>query len=804
MKLPYHGLTSREVNRLLKEDGLNLLPEPTLVSPLRIFFKQFKSFLVALLLFASLVSFVLSDVIDGILILAIVLINALIGFFQEVKAKSEIAALKKMVVQMTRVIRDGKETIIESKYLVVGDLVVLTSGDRITADGVTLSARGVSVDEASLTGESVPVAKEEGDQLFMGTIVLSGHVTMKVLVTGERSRFGEIAKNLGLIKEEKTPLELKIEKFSVKLGVLAIGLIFIVFSTGIIMGQTQSEMFFSSMALAVAAVPEGLPAVLTIALAVGASRLAKKKVIVRRLASVEGLGSVEVICTDKTGTLTKNEMTVVGLQTTSGKEYKVGGVGYEVNGGIVNSGGIDKELEEILRGGVLCNSSSLAVEEGHGNRYKILGDTTEGALLILAKKAGMEINELRIENPIIDEIPFDSDRKMMTVVVGRESYTKGAPEEIIAKASNLNQAEKERFLKKTRELGEHGYRILAMAKKEFTQKWKREDLEKELLFLGILAIFDPPREEVKEAIRLCKEAGIKVVMITGDSPETARAIAEQVGIISPGQEVITADQVREYGNEVLVKNLENVSVFARMRPEDKLRIVDSFIMQGKVVAVTGDGVNDSPSLKRANIGVAMGVTGTDVAKEAADLIITDDNFATIVTAISEGRIIFSNLIKAIKYLLASNFGEILTVCIGIFAGLPLILSPLALLWINLVGDGLPALALAADPHDGRNMGKKISGGSGFLNKSEYYFIGVVGVFQAVVAIGVFYYFWQYGKEAGRLAAFTAIVVLEGVVAFLARGKRNLFSNRFLVLAVFGTIVMQVVILLVPSLRNIFS
>lgn len=800
MELSYHGLTSEEAKRILSEQGLNVLPEKPQTPLFQVFLRQFESFLVVLLLFAAAFSFVLRDFLDGVLVLLIVLGNATIGFFQEVKAKREVELLANMIVPETRVVRDGQETTIPSRFLVISDLVILTSGDKIPADGEIISAREVTVDESSLSGESVPVVKDKGDEGLMGTTMLSGHAMMKVVRTGEKARFGEIAKSLDSIVEEKTPLEVRLERFGKMMGLLVIGVIGVLFLTGLSQGREVTELFFTSTALAVAAVPEGLPAVLTIALTVGVSRLAKRKAIVKRLVSAETLGSVDVICTDKTGTLTRNQMMVVGIFPKEGNERTVSGIGYSDEGEISN--GVSG-LSEILKAGVLCNSSSLAPEEDGGRRYRVLGDTTEGALLILAKKGGVDFEMVRRENPILEEIPFDSERKMMTVMVSDGGYTKGAPEEVIERSNNLDELQREALLNQARVLGAKGLRVLAVAKKKRTEGLRREDLEKDLTYLGILTISDPPREEVGRSLQICREMGISVVMITGDSVETARAIAEQVDIIEEGEEVVSGSQMQEYSDEVLSRNLQNIKVFARVKPLDKLRIVESLRRMGKVVAVTGDGVNDAPAIKQSDVGVAMGITGTDVAKEASDLVITDDNFATIVAAVVEGRIIFANLVKSIKYLLAANLGEVVTVCTAIVFGWGIPLSPLALLWINLVGDGLPALALAVDSHDGQSIRKKYLKGKDFLFRGDVLFIVTIGVIQAALVLTVFYWFSFLGKDQGRLAAFTVMVVLEAAVAILVRGKRNPLSNKYLIWAIVVTLIAQMVILLIPGFRMVF-
>lgn len=736
--------------------GLNVLPEPKTVPLAIIFLRQFQSFLTVLLLLAAAISFLARDFLDGGMIFGILLLNGLIGFFQEYKAKKDVEALKKMVVSVTRVIRNGVESRIESKFLVPGDVVLLESGDRVPADGELLAAVSLTVDEASLTGESVPVVKEIGDTVFMGTAVLTGRGKFTVTLIGVETRFGAIARDLEAIAEEKTPLEIRMADLGRKIGIFVICLMGLMGLMGFMQGRDMLEMFFSGVALAVAAVPEGLPAVLTIALAVGVRRLSKRGAIVKRLAATEALGSVDVILTDKTGTLTKNEMTVKKVVTASGE---------------------DDLMPELLKTMVLCNSSSLAFD-------RVLGDTTEGALLLFTRDKGVDYEKVRRDNPIDFEIPFDAETRIMTVKAGGNVYSKGAPEKII---------KEEKFLLEAKRMAALGLRVLAFSKND--------------QFLGLVGIYDAPRPEVKNSIAICKGAGVHAVMATGDYPETAKAIASEIGLLQSGEEVVTGWQLAEYSDEVLRQNLLNIRVFARVTPADKLRIVEAYQALGRVVAVTGDGVNDAPALKRAQVGVAMGITGTDVAKEAADLIITDDNFATIVVAIEEGRVIFVNLVKSIKFLLASNFGEVLTVVGAMLLGLPIPLSPLALLWINVVSDGLPALALAVDTKDGeilRRSAHEIRRGRAIFDKRDLGFLGGAGFVLAFLTVSLFWLSLPRGEEFAKMAAFSVLVTLEMVLVFVVRGrKQKLFANRFLVLSVVGTLVVQMIIFFVPQIREVF-
>lgn len=813
MLTKYPGLTTSEAEQLQKQHGLNLLPEQKQTPRWLIFVSQFKSSLVVLLLAAALISLLLGEVLDTVFILVIVILNAFVGYYQEIKAKNEITALKKLVVEKVRAIRNGSEQLLDSKYLLPGDLVNIGEGDKIPADGLLLNGQNLNVNEASLTGEAIPVVKNSNDPVFMATTVLSGHGQMKVLKIAAETKFGQIALSLSQIAEEKTPLELKLADFGKKLTMAVVLITFAIGLSGIMQGRDPKLLFFTAVALAVAAIPEGLPAVLTIALAVGTGRLAKRGAIIKRLVATEALGSIDVILTDKTGTLTKNEMTVKEIYTVSGNHYSVDGVGYNTDGKIKNSDGTvvanftDPDLKKILEVCALDNSSSLAPVEDGGNSFAVLGDTTEGSLLVLVKKAGIDYDELRQSNPILEEIPFDSRRKLTTVLIAGEMLTKGAHEKILEISHNLTSKEKEAFLEKAKYLGAKGYRILGFAHKKLETGTKpKKSSETNLNFLGLVAIFDPPRPEVRDAISYCQTNGITTVMMTGDFPETGRAIGEEIGLLQKGQEVITGEQLELYTDEILVQNLNRIGIFARITPSDKLRIVEAYQKLGKVVAVTGDGVNDSPALKKANIGVAMGITGTDVSKEAADLIITDDNFSTIVAAIEEGKIIYANLTCAIKYLLASNLSEVVLVFSAILIGFPLPISPLAILWLNIATDGLPALALAVDKHDSQifHRFRKAGFTTNFLNTRDFWQIFTIGSLIASIVLVVFWLLYPLDLANARLITFTVLVVLQLSVAFLVRQPtRRIADNKILFFAVAAALIAQVIMLFVPFFRNRF-
>lgn len=773
---------------------LNILPEPKPPSIFSLIVSQFRSFLVILLIFAALFSFFLKEYWDTAFILFIVLINAAIGFGQELKAQKEIAALKKLIVPFARVIREGKEIKIEAKFLVPGDLLVLSEGDRIPADAILTSSKNISVSEAILTGESAPIEKDAHDLVFLATTILSGHGTARVTTIGADTKFGQIATSLSEIPDDPTPLEKTLDATSKKIGLGMVVILAIVITIGLIQQRDLRELTFSGIALAVAAIPEGLPAVLTIALAIGVSRLAQKKAIAKKLSAAQALGSIDVICTDKTGTLTRNEMVVKKIVFADGHERVIPGVGYSAREKIIFS---PKE-KSLVTACLLCNTSSLVLCQDQNETYTVLGDTTEGALLVLGLKSGESYQSVRDQNPILEEIPFESHTRFMAVKTANMNFAKGAPEIILEKSTNLNAVEKEKFFKKIQDLGKMGYRILAIAD-------SKKSMSDNLNFLGLVVISDPPRPEVKSAIASCNKAGIKVVMITGDSPQTAMAIACEIGLIQKGEEIVTGDQLNNFSDEILQKNLEKVAVFARVNPRDKLRIVTAFQNLGLTVATTGDGVNDSPAIKKADIGIAMGQTGTDVSKEAADLIITDDNFATIVTAIEEGRTTLFNLSKAISFLLISNVGEITTVIFAMLAGLPLPFSPLALLWLNVASDSLPALALAVDTKDKASFTQSPAHVRALTNPVSplrVKMIILVGLVVGLSSVVLFYFFLPLGISRARLILLSSFVVFEIAVAFFVRGKHQGFlSNRPLIFASILSLGFQLIIVFSPFLRE---
>ncbi|MBI4036311.1 cation-translocating P-type ATPase [Candidatus Daviesbacteria bacterium] len=774
------GLTSDQAKVLLAQHGLNKLPQKNKVSTLNLLVKQVNNALFYLLLAATLLSFLIGDKLDAFLISAILVLNASLGFWQEYKASKELEALSKLEVSKSRVIRDGQEQLISSSEIVPGDLIVLEPGDKIPADGIVAESISLSINEASLTGESMSVVKttdQEDNLIFLGTVVVSGRGKFVVTSTGANTKFGKIALNLAAVEDETTPLETALSGLSKTVGLLALGVAAAMFLIRVAQGFDLFEMLFTSIALMVAVVPEGLPTVVIIVLALGVRKMYQKKALVRKMVAVESLGAATVICTDKTGTLTENKMKV--------KEVKV----------------FEDDLPELRRCAVLCNSASLVLKEDHGG-YDILGDTTEGALLIWAKDDhGLNIEELRQSGKLLKEQPFNLKTRMMRIVWEEDNrqitYVKGAPETILIQTT-LPDGEIGRITKEYEQMATKGLRVLAFAKAIGD---KKEGLE----YLGLIGIADSPRPEAKEAIQKAKDAGIKVVMITGDNELTAKAIAEEVGLMEPGDEVLTGKQLDELNEESLLEKIGLIRIFARIEPEQKLRIVKAYQSKGEIVAVTGDGVNDSLALKQAHVGISMGISGTDVAKEAADIVLLDDNFATLISAVEQGRRVYSNILKVVKFLLTGNLSEVLLIILAVLIGLPTPLLPAQILWINFATDGLPALALGTDKPSPNIMRLPPRKGSILLGKDMLQYILLAGIIIAGITLGVFYYSLRlYGLEFARALTFSMVVFLQMTLPFIIRRHHTLLSNKFLVFSVLFVLVMQVLIMTLEPLRILFK
>jgi P-type Ca2+ transporter type 2C len=862
------GLGADEAGRRQQSEGFNELPEAPPPSLLKLFLSQFTSVIVWVLIGAAIISGLLEDWLDAAAILTIVLLNGVLGFVQEFRAERSLAALRKMSVATARVFRDGVFRSIPARELVPGDLIVLEAGDRGPADARLIYATNFQTQEASLTGESTPVQKhaspiegtdiplaERKNMVFMGTVVVSGKARALVVATALHTELGRIAamiQNATEAERAETPLQRRLEQFGYTLLWLALAVVTVVFLLGYLRGEPAVLMLLTAVSLAVAAVPEGLPAVVTITLALGVTRMVTRHALIRKLPAVETLGSATVICSDKTGTLTKNEMTVARLFS-GDRVFEVTGEGYEPTGEIrevngqwpmVNGEAASPEhslpltpqplrllppaLRELLTAAVLCNGATLREENG---TWQVIGDPTEGALLVVAAKADLTIEILESTYRFLGEVPFDSERKMMTMVwrtsEGPVAYVKGAPDVLLrhcthrltmdGKEELLTESIRAAILDANASFAHQALRVLAMARRRLDREpeaYRAQALEDQLVFLGLAAMKDPLRPEAKAAVKACHDAGIRTVMITGDHKDTATAIAEELrGGTAPIQS-LSGTELDRLSDDELVRTVEDVAVYARVSAEHKLRIVKAWKAQGAIVAMTGDGVNDAPAVKAADIGVAMGITGTDVTKEAADMVVTDDNFASIAAAVEEGRGIFDNIRKTIYFLLSCNISEVLVMLFATLIGLPLPLLPIQILWMNLVTDGFPALALAVDPKSPDLMKQPPRRPEArLLDGGTLLAIGAQGVMLSAIALGAFVYS-LYGLhqevEQARTVAFTVMVVAQLVHAFNCRSERlslfqvGLWTNRPLLLAFSLSIGIQVAVLTIPAAAPIFK
>lgn len=840
------GLSIHEAKNRLEEYGPNQLKEAKSRSPFMLFVDQFNDFIVWVLIGAALVSGFLKEWVDALAIIAIVILNAILGFVQEYRAEKSLAALKKLSSPSSKVIRDGNPIIIPSSELVPGDLVELEAGNNVPADSrIVWITSNFSVHEASLTGESVPVLKttfaldepevplaDRANMVYMGTSITSGRSRALVCGTGMNTELGKIAGMIQTIEHETTPLQKKLERFGKWLVYLCFFLVGCVFVLGLIRGGQLIDLFLTAVSLAVAAIPEGLPAVVTIALALGVQRMVKHHALIRKLPSVETLGCATVICSDKTGTLTKNEMTVQSVF--AGKTlFTVTGIGYEpkgeflVNGKPVNTAEYP-ELYKNLVCGVLCNGAELMHDNGN---YKIVGDPTEGALLTAAAKIGIWKNELEQKYPFIEEIPFDSERKKMTIIRHNPDeklmvFVKGAPDLLLSDCTEieekgikrrLDSTDRDKILKVNNDLSNQAMRVLAVAYKFLNtspEKYEAKLIEKDLIFVGLIAMIDPPREEVYNAITECQHAGIKTIMITGDHKNTAIAIARKLGFFSENSLALTGEELDRLTDEQFEQEVDRIPVYARVSPAHKLRIVKAWRKRGEIVAMTGDGVNDAPALKEADIGVAMGITGTDVTKEVSDMVVTDDNFASIVAAVEEGRGIYDNIKKFIHYLLSCNAGEILVMFIASLIGWPVPLLPIHILWVNLVTDGLPAFALGVDPVDPNSMNRPpAKPDEPVVTKQRAFLMLAQG---SLIALCSLFAFWfvlfieQAHIERARTAAFIVLSCAQLFHSFNCRNlseslfKIGLLTNTKLILATLISFSLQMAVVYVPFLQTIFN
>ncbi|MBU7013726.1 MAG: calcium-translocating P-type ATPase, SERCA-type [Theionarchaea archaeon] len=827
------GLTENLADMRLKESGYNELKERKGRGVLTIFVEQFKDLFIGVLILATIVSFLLGETIDAYVILIIVFVNAVMGLAQEYKAEKAIERLKELSSPSATVLRDRNIRAIPARAVVPGDIVILKAGDFIPADGRVCEASYLKVDEASLTGESIPSTKvtevlpdaplaDRENMVYMGTVVTDGRGKAVVTATGMNTEMGKIAEEIQAMKLEKTPLHEKLERFSKYLAGIIGGLCVIIFFLGILRGVDTFEMFLTAVSLAVAAIPEGLPAIVTIVLALGVQQMIRRNALVRRLKAVETLGSATIICSDKTGTITRNEMMVSQLYS-SPRLYTLSGQGYSQEGSFYLHAGSnaqphpeepDTQLLLLLRIGALCNDSRITAES-------VIGDPTEASLLVSAAKAALHKEELDIKYPRVKEIPFSSERKLMTTLHKIDTtyhvYTKGAPDVILDLCTHvleggtikeLTKEKKDEILSVYHEMASHALRALAMAYKDIeTLPEDTGSVELDLIFVGIQGMRDDPRAEVKEAISVCRKAGIKSMMITGDYKTTALAVAADVGITGGA---LTGQELEQMTDEQLAEDIDGIGVVARVSPEHKTLIVSALKAKGHVVAMTGDGVNDAPSLKKADIGIAMGITGTDVAKEAADMVLMDDNFASIVSAVEEGRHIFDNIIKFIYFLLCCNVGEIFVLFLAILLGLSRPLLPIQILWINLITDGFPALALGSEPPEEGIMDRPprdpqesiFAGGRGAS-------IVEMGLVMSVLVLAGFYFVGQ-GDAHARTLAFSSLVFVQLAHAFNARSEKRsifkvgVFTNMWLIGAVIVSVVLQLAVVYTPVLQPVFG
>lgn len=841
------GISQEEVENRLKKHGYNELKEEKRKGLLSKILAQFNDFLVLILIIASGVSFAVGERTDALVILAIVIINALLGLYQEGRAEKALEALKKMAAPNAKVIRDGGTTVVPANTLVPGDIVLLESGDIVPGDLRLIESSNLKIEEASLTGESLPVEKDAsitfdkemalGDRsnmAYMSTIVTYGRAKGVVVGTGHDTEIGKIATMIQTFEDDITPLQRKLDQLGKYLGIACILVCGLVFGIGLLQGRDLLEMFMVAVSLAVAAIPEGLPAIVTIVLALGMNRMVKRHAIVKKLLAVETLGCTTVICSDKTGTLTQNEMTVVKAYTNK-KVVDITGTGYEPRGEFkIDGSSIAPDesinLNTLISIATLCNDAILEkTEEG----YRVIGDPTEGSLITLAGKGELHKDQMNLKYPRVEEIPFDSGRKMMTTFHENflpdkiVSFTKGAPDMIIARCDKiyingkivpLTEELKEDMLRINSQFSREALRVLAFAFREYESlpsNITTDTIENNMVLVGLVGMIDPPREEAKKAIKQCKDAGVKTVMITGDYKETAFAIGKELGMAENEDEAIMGKELDNVSDEDLQELVKHKKVYARVSPEHKVRIINALKANGEIAAMTGDGVNDALALKRADIGVAMGITGTDVAKNTAEVILTDDNFASIVAAVEEGRIIYSNIKKFVFFLLSCNIGEILIVFLSILFNLPIPLIPIQLLWLNLVTDSFPALALGMEKGEPeimkvppRNPEEPI------LDKGMTRAIIVQSI---AIALGsLLAYRWglkTYGTDnllVPRTITFATLITAELLRAYSSRSEKHtifeigVFSNRTLTYATLFSFILLLIVIYTPFLQPIFD
>jgi P-type Ca2+ transporter type 2C len=878
------GLTAEDAQNRLNEYGYNELAERPRPGFFKMLLDQFNNFLIIILIIAAVVSLLLGEVVDAIAIIVIVILNSVVGVIQESKSEQALAALKKMSAPNAQVIRGGHQIAVPSRELVPGDIVLIEAGNYIPADLRLAETYNLKVEEASLTGESVPIDKEAsavleqdislGDKInssFMSTVATYGRGKGIVTCTGMKTQIGQIAEMIQSYEDEETPLQQKLDQLAKVLGIacLAIcGFVFIyglikdthfgtIFSDGIMAYLSNEKkdivnLFMTAVSLAIAAVPEGLPAVVTVCLALGMQRMIKRHALIRKLPAVETLGSTTVICSDKTGTLTQNKMTIVQLWTKN-KRIKVTGEGYNLNGKfLVNDKPFDPlkdtETSLLLYGSLLCNDAKLeeADDDKSMKTWRMVGDPTEGAMVVAAAKAGLWRKETEDSCPRIMEIPFDSDRKRMTTIHDMScmdqktdissltsfpyppimAFVKGAPDIMLSlcksiisdgKVVPLDDQHKKEILAVNTDMASNALRVLCVAYRPMVAKpdtCSHETVERELVFIGLMGMIDPARPEVKEAVKIAQGAGLKSIMVTGDYKDTAVAIAKEIGILTPGGKVFTGAELDKMSEQDLINEIDHADTFCRVSPQHKTQIVEAFKAKGHIVAMTGDGVNDAPALKRANIGVAMGITGTDVSKETADMVLTDDNFASIVSAVEEGRVIYSNIRKFVNFLLVCNIGEILIVFLSMLFGMPLPFQPIMLLWLNLVTDGAPALALGLEKGEPDIMKKPPRPTKEpVINKNMRIGLFVIPIVDTFAILMVF---WlgldrhQGHLESAQTMAFVALCMSELFRAYTSRSEHysifsiGVFSNKWMQIAVGSSVILVLLTVYVPFLRVFFG
>jgi P-type Ca2+ transporter type 2C len=804
------GLSIQEVKYRLKKHGENVITHEKKISKLKIFINQFKNPLIYILLAAILISLIIQHIVDAAVIAVIVILNSVLGYYQEYRAERALELLKKISAPNARVLRNKRVRLIAAKNVVPGDILLLEAGDKVPADARLLKTISLKTNEAILTGESTPVNKatkaitktgtiaDQNNMIFAGTIIAYGRAVAVVTATGNRTEFGRIAFSLKKVKEGKTNLQKKLEIFSKKIGTIVLGIAGLLVILGFIRNISFTESILTAMSLAVAAIPEGLPAVVTIALALGIQKMAKNKALVKKLHAVEALGAVTVICSDKTGTMTSGEMTVTQIYANN-ELIHITGKGYETKGlfKTISSKYDPLRLHKLMETAILCNNANLKSKSG---------DPTEIALLVAAKKASIETNFYRV-----DEVPFDSSHKYMETIDSyrnkKNLHMKGAPEVVIKKCRYvynngrlkiITDREREKILEMNKRMASAALRVLALA-------YSKDGTNKDLIFLGLMGMIDPPRKEAMEAIKLCKKAGIRVVMITGDNAITAQAVAKELNL---GTRVVEGKDLDKHQN--LKDLVRKIDIYARVNPEHKVAILNALQENGEIVAMTGDGINDAPALKKANVGVAMGVSGTDVSRESADIVLLDDNFNSIVKAVKHGRRIFDNIRKFVKLLLSANFGEIGLILGSLIIGLPLPLLPLQILWINLITDSFPAIALGLDPAEKNVMNRKPRDPKEQILNGNMAFLILTGLILTVLGLVLFSMETATnGMERARTMVLLFVVLFELLLVFVCRSETKnafqvgLFSNKMLIYSVLLALAIQVLVLYTP-LADLFK